>query len=341
MTGTDSSGTGEAEPRRVTPLRRLGRALATPVMPLAAIGYGAKHAYEIYHPPRPTGKARTPASKKLPMRTMTVTTTRDAVPLRAWVVPGKGPHTVIVCHGMGRTKSMALGHIELFHKAGHHVVAYDMRNHGESGGDRRYGDQSRTFTSDLRDVLYAVDADPELGGGGIALLGFSFSTWPSLRVPLHSRVPVAAVIADSGPAYDVAGGLAHFATLRRNQLPDGLRGRVAFAAYRQAFRAFCMHMLRLRDWPPDMSSVSTRLMFIGGAQDTVVRADQVELVARQYPNAQWWLAPNAMHMNALRFDRAEYERRVLDFLAEAFEAAGRGTGPSPETGLAVEATVHD
>ncbi|MFC0602047.1 alpha/beta hydrolase [Streptomyces palmae] len=339
MTGTDNSGTGEAEPRRVILLRRLGHALVAPVAPLAGIAFGVRHAYMVYHPPRPTGKQRTPANKKLPMRTMTVTTTRDAVPLRAWVVPGRGPHTVIVCHGMGRTKSMALGHIELLHKAGHHVVAYDMRNHGESGGDRRYGDQSETFTSDLRDVLDAVSADPELGGGSLALLGFSFSTWPSLRVLPDSRV--AAVVVEGGPALDVAGGLGHFAGLRRNQLRAWMRGPVSFAAYRWTFRAFSMHMLRLRDWPPDLSSVSTRLMFIGGAQDTVVQAEQVKRMARHCPKATWWLAPNAMHMNALRLDRAEYKRRVLPFLHKAFKDADRAGTARSKTARAAEVAAHD
>jgi hypothetical protein len=80
-------------------------------------------------------------------------------------------------------------------------------------------------------------------------------------------------------------------------------------------------MLRLTDWPPDLSAYDTRLMFIGSAEDTFVRPDAVERTARHYPRAEYWTAAGAPHMRGLRFDAAEYEKRVLGFLAEAFEAS--------------------
>ncbi|MFF8813525.1 alpha/beta hydrolase [Streptomyces pactum] len=350
MTGSPTGGTGSGAPepgRAATSpaapgdgLRRLAGALLRPVMPLLAARQGLRHADGLFHPPLPPGRPRTPAAKKLPMREITVTTSRDGLPLRGWVVPGRGPHTVIACHGMGRTKSMALGHIEMFHRAGYHVLAYDMRNHGESGHDRARGDMAERFTSDLLDVVRTVAADPELGGGEIALLGFSLSTWPSLWVPARSEVPVAAVICDSGPAYDVRGGLGHFAGLRRGQLPEELRGSFSFAVYQQVFQIMCMAKLAMRDWPPDLSSVPTRLMFIGSSEDTIVPPEQVERVARQYPGAEYWVASGALHMNGLRIVREEYRRRVLDFLAGAFAdgpraaAASGGAGASGDAGAA-------
>ncbi|MDX3233766.1 alpha/beta hydrolase [Streptomyces sp. ME19-01-6] len=316
-----SAETGGAPPRR-----RGGalRALAAP--PLGIVG-AAKHAYQLYHPPLPAGqRIRTPADKGLPLLHKTVVASFDGVPLRAWVVPGAGPHTVIVCHGMGRTKSMALGHIELLHRAGHHVVAYDLRNHGDSGADRALRRMAERYTSDLRDVLLATAADPRLRGGAIALYGFSFSTWPALQVVRRSRVPVAAVIADSGPAYDVPAGLRHFAGLRGQTLPHRLRGPLTLAAYERAFEFFAMRMLRLTGWPPDLSAYDTRLMFIGSADDTFVRPEAVERTARHYPRAEYWTAAGAPHMRGLRFDAAEYEKRVLGFLAEAFDTSEGAAG---------------
>ncbi|MDT0546749.1 alpha/beta hydrolase [Streptomyces lonegramiae] len=310
-----SAKTGGAPPRRP------GGALRAAVAPLLGLAAAAKHAYQLYHPPRPAGPARTPADKGLPTHHKTVVASYDGVPLRAWVVPGAGPHTVVVCHGMGRTKSMTLGHIALLHRAGHHVVAYDMRNHGDSGADRALGRMAERYISDLRDVLYATAADPRLRGGAIALYGFSFSTWPALQVVPRSRVPVAAVIADSGPAYDVPAGLRHFAALRGRTMRRWLRGPLTLAVQGRAFEFFAMRMLGLADWPPDLSAYDTRLMFIGSAEDTFVRPESVERTARHYPGAEYWTAAGAPHMRGVRFDAAEYEKRVLGFLAEAFDAS--------------------
>ncbi|MFD0373964.1 alpha/beta hydrolase [Streptomyces sp. NPDC127112] len=303
------------------PGRRSPRALLSAVSALATGAVlAARHAHELYHPPaaRP---GRTPRHKGLPVRPLSVTTTRDRVTLDAWVVPGRGPHTVVICHGMGRTKSSVLGHIALLHEAGYHVVAYDMRNHGESGRDRKYGSMSERYTGDLVDVIAAVRRDPEVGAGELALIGFSFSTWVSLHVLRRVGTPVAAVVCDSGPMSDTAAGLREFAGLRRSQLPAPVRTGAAYALYRHLFSRISMHMLAVRNWPPDLAGLPTRLMFIAGAQDPVIDEAQIMGVADRYPEAERWTAPQAMHMNALRFDAAEYRERVLGFLEASFEAA--------------------
>ncbi|MFD3875214.1 alpha/beta hydrolase [Streptomyces sp. NPDC058623] len=315
-TDTDT-GNGQ-QPARPAVLRRPLR------KELAAVATGvvlaARHAFELYHPPlaRP---GRTPQNKSLPVRGLSVLTTRDRVNLDAWIVPGEGPHTVVICHGMGRTKSSVLGHVKMLHDAGHHVVAYDMRNHGESGRDRKYGSMSARYTSDLADVIAAVRRDPEVGAGELAVIGFSFSTWVSLHVLRRLDTAVAAVVCDSGPMSDTAGGLRDFAALRRSLLPEPVREGAGYAVYRRAFSRFCMHMLAVRNWPPDLTGVPTRLMFIAGAQDPVISEAQIMAVADRYPDAERWTAPQSMHMNALRFDGAEYRSRVLDFLASSFTAA--------------------
>ncbi|MEU6479405.1 alpha/beta fold hydrolase [Streptomyces sp. NPDC047017] len=287
------------------------RAAATAV-PLAA-----RHAHELYHPP-PAKPGRTPRHKGLPLRELSLTTSRDGIALHGWVVPGAGPHTVVVCHGMGRTMSSTLGHIELLHRAGWHVVAYDLRNHGDSGRDRCYGSMAERYTSDLADVLRWVAADLELGAGRIALYGFSFSTWVALSVLTRLDRPPVALVCDSGPMADIGSGLRHFAGLRRATLPEALRGGAGHAVYRFCFSALCRHMLAVRNWPPDLSRTGTRLMFVAGGQDPVVPEARIAPVADHYPDAERWTAPNALHMNALRFDREEYQDRVLTFLTGAF-----------------------
>ncbi|GAA2244904.1 hypothetical protein GCM10010232_34920 [Streptomyces amakusaensis] len=332
MTGT-GAGTRAGRPGAGSRAERVLRtALRTAAGTLSTVCAGAslaaRHAFELYHP-QAAPPGRTPADKGLPVRDLRITTTRDRVTLKAWAVPADGPHTVVLCHGMGRTRSMVLGHIKLLHEAGHHVVAYDMRNHGESGRERKYGSMSDRYTGDLADVIAAVRADPELNRGELAVISFSFSTWVALHVLDRLPVPLAAVICDSGPMDDTAGGLRHFARLRRSTLPERLREGVGFAVYRDLFARICLHMLAVRNWPPKLDGVPTRLMFIAGGEDPVVPAAQVLAVAARYPRAERWTAPNALHMNAVRFDAEEYRTRVLGFLAEAFTAAA-GAGNTKE-----------
>ncbi len=294
---------------------------------LPAVVLAARHAYELYHPPR-SKPGRSPRNKNLPMREFTLVTSRDRITLRGWVVPGEGAHTVVLCHGMGRTRSSTLGHIEMLHRAGWNVLAFDMRNHGESGRDKRYGSMAERYTGDLADVLRWVRADPGLGGGEIAVYGFSFSTWVSLSVLKRIDDRLAAVICDSGPAFDIKAALREFAALRRSALPRSVRGGAGFAVYRACFGSLCEHMLAVREWPPDLSRFRTRLMFIAGGQDFVVPESQIAPAAHHYPESERWTAPNALHMNGLRFDREEYRERVLAFLTRCFD----GTGPADPEG---------
>lgn len=310
-------------------VRRLGNTLVLPYTMGRALSHGIRQAYRLYHP-LPGRPGRTPGNNGLANRSMSVTTTRDRIRLEAWVVPGEGPHTMVVCHGVERSRSSTLGHIGLLHRAGHHVVAYDMRNHGRSGRDRCYRDMSRRYTSDLADVVRAVAADPELGSGHIGVLGLSFSAWTSLCVAREPGVSVRAVVADSGPAFDIGSGLDGFAALRRGALPRALQDGLGFTFCQWVFRTVASRMLDLGEWPPDLSGTGVRLMFVAGAKDPLITEDQVRRVASAYPDASFWTAPNSLHMNALRFDRDEYEKRVLEFLELAFtegEPGGESGGP--------------
>ncbi|GHJ36845.1 alpha/beta hydrolase [Streptomyces sp. TS71-3] len=318
----------ERDGRAKRAIRAVGSAVRAPALSIAGACLGALGAYRVYHP-RTTPGGRTPENKRLPLRHMSITTSRDKLSLKAWVVPGEGPHTVVVCHGMSRTRSSTIGHIEVLHRAGYHVVAYDMRNHGESGRRRTLTRIADRHTSDLRDVVRGVRGDGELGRGHIAVLGFSFSTWPSLYLLRDRDAGISAVMCDSGPMKDIAGGFRSFAELARRTLPRSLRQGAGFRTYRRAFAFVGMRMLAVGDWPPRLDGVTTRLLFVSGAKDDVVASEQVAGVARRYPSAEYWEAPNAMHMSGIRFDKDEYRDRMLRFLKDAFhEAPRRGDGAS-------------
>lgn len=64
----------------------------------------------------------------------------DGIRLAGWYIPsasGSGPTgpTVVLAHGHGSNKSNMLGYAEVLH-ADYNVVAFDFRNHGQSGGSQ-------------------------------------------------------------------------------------------------------------------------------------------------------------------------------------------------------------
>jgi pimeloyl-ACP methyl ester carboxylesterase len=292
---------------------------------VAAPFLGARDAYRTYHP-APSKLRRTPADRGLPLRTASIRASADGLGLDAWIVPGDGPHTVVVCHGMMRTKASVLDHVALLHEAGHHVVAFDMRNHGASGRDRRVHGMAARFTSDVLDVVGHVRSDPELGGGKLAMLAFSFSTWPALYALREPGARIVALACDSGPAVSIPGAFRHFSTLRRKRMQRVLARQPMFALYASAYRLCGTLMLGRTDWPPDLRGLPTRLLFVTGARDEVVPPASVAATASHYPGAELWIAPSSIHLNAHRMDRAEYSRRLIDFFDRALRGIPERSG---------------
>jgi fermentation-respiration switch protein FrsA (DUF1100 family) len=61
----------------------------------------------------------------------------DGTPLAGWFIPaGQSPApTVILLHGFGASRAQLLPHAAYLHDAGYHVLLFDFRHRGESGGD--------------------------------------------------------------------------------------------------------------------------------------------------------------------------------------------------------------
>jgi alpha-beta hydrolase superfamily lysophospholipase len=71
--------------------------------------------------------------------------------LSGWWIDVGGKDTVLLCHGLGASKSNALPMAEHLLRGGYNVFAFDFRAHGDSAGQvTTFGDEER------RDVLAAV-----------------------------------------------------------------------------------------------------------------------------------------------------------------------------------------
>jgi pimeloyl-ACP methyl ester carboxylesterase len=77
----------------------------------------------------------TPASFSLPFEDLGFNAP-DGVPLKGWWVPASEPHgTVILVHGLNRSRIEMVRKVPFVHKQGWNALLFDLRHHGDSGGD--------------------------------------------------------------------------------------------------------------------------------------------------------------------------------------------------------------
>lgn len=101
----------------------------------------------------------------------------DGLPLhwRQWSQPGLAPArgTVLIVHGLGEHIGRYEHVAAQLNSWGWHVVGYDQRGHGASGGKRGDVPTAERLLQDLALVIDEVRADPLLGQGPQVLLGHS------------------------------------------------------------------------------------------------------------------------------------------------------------------------
>ena len=122
-------------------------------------------------------------------------TTRDGVSISGWWIPAPNPRgTVILVHGLNRTRIEMAKRVEPLHGWGFNCILIDLRHHGASGGD------GTTFgLNEKLDVRAATDFALEKSPGPVVLWGVSMGG-ATVTLEAAADPRVAGLIADS--AYD-------------------------------------------------------------------------------------------------------------------------------------------
>ena len=94
-------------------------------------GFGA---YRVVHPTR-YPVVLTPADVELEYEDIELTTT-DGVKIAGWYLPSRNGAAVIAVHALQGNRTNVLYHAKALQKHGYGVLLFDLRAHGESGGNR-------------------------------------------------------------------------------------------------------------------------------------------------------------------------------------------------------------
>ncbi len=142
--------------------------------------------------------AGTPADVGLAYETLRIEVGRPAVPLVAWWMPAREARGVaLLLHDGGSNRSFlwsnGLALARALHERGFHVLAPDLRGHGESG-ECEGAPIGRNLAPDVSAWIDAIDA--RAGALFVAVIGFGLGG----QVALHAGAAdarIAAVVADS------------------------------------------------------------------------------------------------------------------------------------------------
>jgi uncharacterized protein len=256
------------------------------------------------------GDAVTPAELGLPYEDVRFTTD-DGVTLSGWLVPARRETraVVILMHGFSWNRLGELSAFVPWLRERYHVLQFDFRGHGTSGdADITLG------TAERHDVAAAVRLLEDRGLGPIALMGMSMGA--AVAILAAPDLPVAALVADA-PYAELHHPIAN--RMREWHYPLawlGSRLIVAAASIRARTR-----LLSPIDRVADVSPRA--LLIIAPREDRLIDHSQaLRLYAAAREPKELYVVAGAGHPEAYAFGAADYEARVLAFLARNLDGAG-------------------
>jgi pimeloyl-ACP methyl ester carboxylesterase len=237
------------------------------------------------------------------------------IELAAWWMahPAGGDRTVVLIHGYADAKIGAIAWAPLWRELGFHILAIDLRAHGQSAGVRCTAGYLERH--DLDDVMNQFRATRPQQTRTLVLFGASMGAAVAIATAAL-RSDISAVVADCPYAHFSSGVAAH-AELLGLPLPS-LRPLV----------------LRVAEWIADaefdavapaalIPTLSCPLLVIQSGDDPFVPPDDqsaiaaaVEALAQRRVPAAVWALPKAGHLRALAEDPGEYQRQIQDFLSK-------------------------
>jgi uncharacterized protein len=225
--------------------------------------------------------------------------------IHGWFVAGQpGQGAVVLLHGVHADRRTTVARAEFLSRAGYAVLLFDFQGHGES-----LGRQITFGFLESRDATAAVNfIHQKLPGEKIGVIGISMGAAAALVAA--PPLPVSALVLES--CYPTI----YQATEDRMSERFGFLGRLATPLL------LCQLKPRLGISLDDLKpierarKVSIPKFFIAGTADKLTTEQESKALfnAAAEPK-ELWLVDGAAHVDLQAFAAAEYEKRILGFLA--------------------------
>jgi pimeloyl-ACP methyl ester carboxylesterase len=242
--------------------------------------------------------------------------TGGALRMAAWWIPAAAAsdRCVVLLHGYADAKVGAVAWAPVWHRLGYHILAPDLRAHGESEG--RESTAGYFERHDVEQVISQLRAERPATTRHVVLFGASLGAAVATAVAAL-RDDVAAVVLESPYTDFCSAAMTHMDLLG---LPGHLLQRAAlrlaeWLAYAKFDDVNTIDLLR---------TVRCPVLVIAPAGDvflpnTAMTAFEAALAGRR--GSAVWRVQGAAHMLAVQADADAYARRLQDFLAEALGAS--------------------
>lgn len=264
---------------------------------------------QAFHPKR-MAVTDTPAKFGIPFESATCQTS-DGLTLRGWYVPAQVPTTkaMILVHGHANCRATFVHDQAAVLQALHpeyNVVAFDLRNHGESDGS------VTTFGYfEGQDVLAAIDFLKAKGNTALGVYGVSLGGATAIRGAALSR-DIKLVVDDCAYA-TVQSALTGF--ISHDGVP--LAELSADATLERADRELGFDVSTTEPLTQDAAIAPRPFFVIHGAADEQIAPENSQInydAAGSGLYKQLWMVPGAGHGQSAVVDPIAYRAKLLDFV---------------------------
>jgi len=228
-------------------------------------------------------------------------TSSENVLLSGWYIPSSNGATIILLHGYGSNRTELIRQVEILARHGYGVLVYDLRAHGQSGGEQRtYG------WLDVQDVKAALDYLDHRGEANlerIGIFGFSVGGQIAIRAAAETNLIQAVFADDPG-----------FVTVNDAPPPTATWERLMYLVNWMDFKG--MQLWTGAHEPAGIveviSDISPRPLFLvatGGLGNRLIH--HYYNLAKE-PKTLWEI-PEASHGSSLSVRPQEYEEKMVAF----------------------------
>ncbi len=252
----------------------------------------------------------TPADFGLTYRDVTLTTS-DGLKISGWYIPGNSSEAVITVHGIWGNKQATMPAAIMLHEAGYHVLMIDLRGHGESEGEQiTYGYREGLDVTTAEEFLTSLPDVEKVGAIGHSLGGAAVVRAAAIDERLQALVIESSFSSLADAVND--------SFKRHTRLPNWPFAPLVVKAAESKLGITIDQINSVYD----LAAMSPRpILIIHGKEDDLFPVSHAyKMYEAAKPPKDLWIIEGLKHEYPLDY-KTEYQKQVLNFFADAFNAA--------------------